>query len=566
MALILLTQVCNICGAPVFTSESPAQTVPSSAHRVPDTAHPAYSFARKRSYKRAVRRAAQSGDQHTYYRGRVCTLQQLCRGYQGRQAPPTASRRLLQASMSRTQHRLLTLTWHAGGLTQALWQELLLTLAHMQDADRPQIVCIQETHWTAAVAANFRTTGWEVYTSPTTDNKSAGLLTLVDKRLAGECQIVYADPKPGRLQHLRLIQGSWTADVINVYQKPYNSHPQAARQAREIRRDVWDALRKLLQVAPARNTLVLLGDFNSPIRPCAAAGTRINPGRQTGAMPPDQAHLQQLLEDFSLLHVNSWCRAAGATYHHGKGASLIDHILLRASQSDARAKQSRPLRLGLAAWRLGGYHLPVQASIIMIRFDSLNRAPQLKRQWDHWGLVQACQDWTDPRLQQLRCLVRRTLTQATDLAQMHHILIQCAAQVFPPPQGHQRLALWQTPPMQAGIKSMWQHYRDWKRARQQHQGNPLFISRCYHAFKEAHKAFRRAGKEARKHWFYSRLQDLTGCCCLQGLSCPACRRSYSCTEACPAEGTTARQGWPTPGPYHAGPTAGTALSQALCYR
>ena len=139
LALILLTQVCNICGAPIFTSESSTQTAPSGAHRVPDTAHPVYSFARKRSYKRAVRRAAQSGDQHTYYRGRVCTLQQLCRGYQGRKAPPTASRRLLQASMSRTQNRLLTLTWNAGGLTQALWQELLLTLAHMQDAVRPQI-------------------------------------------------------------------------------------------------------------------------------------------------------------------------------------------------------------------------------------------------------------------------------------------------------------------------------------------------------------------------------------------------------------------------------------------
>ena len=151
---------------------------------------------------------------------------------------PQTSRRSLQASMSRTQHRLLTLTWNAGGLTQALWQELLLTLAHMKDADRPQIVCIQETHWTATVAAHFQSTGWEVYTPPTTDNKSAGLLTLVDKRLASECQIVYADPKPGRLQHLRLIQGSWTADVINIYQKPYNSHPQAARQAREIRQDV----------------------------------------------------------------------------------------------------------------------------------------------------------------------------------------------------------------------------------------------------------------------------------------------------------------------------------------
>ncbi|CAE7215921.1 unnamed protein product [Symbiodinium sp. CCMP2592] len=74
--------------------------------------------------------------------------------------------------------------------------------------------------------------------------------------------------------------------------------------------------------------------------------------------------------------------------------------------------------------------------------------------------------------------------------------------------GQHRLALWQTPPMQDGIRSMWQAYRVWKTAKAQAQHNPLYVSRCYHHFKTAHKAFRRAGKEAKKHWFHGRLQEL----------------------------------------------------------
>ena len=71
-----------------------------------------------------------------------------------------------------------------------------------------------------------------------------------------------------------------------------------------------------------------------------------------------------------------------------------------------------------------------------------------------------------------------------------------------------RHALWQTPPMQAGIKSMWQTYREWKRARQQCPGNLLYTSRCYHLFKAAQKAFGKAGKAAKKCWFQARLRDL----------------------------------------------------------
>ena len=182
---------------------------------------------------------------------------------------------------------------------------------------------------------------------------------------------------------------------------------------------------------------------------------------------------------------------------------------MRGAQLDDRAKQAKPVRLGLAAWRLGNYHLPVKACIPLVRFHSLNRAPPPRRQWDHWGLVQACTDQMDLRVQHLRALVQDSVQTAQDLQQLHSACnMRHRRRDFPPPVGQHRLALWQTPPMQAGIKSMWQTYREWKRARQQCPGNLLYTSRCYHLFKAAQKAFGKAGKAAKKCWFQARLRDL----------------------------------------------------------
>ncbi|CAE7491773.1 unnamed protein product [Symbiodinium sp. CCMP2592] len=413
-----------------------------------------------------------------------------------------------QAALKVSQGRLLFLSWNAGGLSQALWQEFLLTLENMPPDERPQIVCVQETHWTDKVAPTFPTATWDVYTSPTTDNKSAGLLILLNKNATRNCRIVYADPQPGRVQHLRILHDKWAVDLLHIYQKPHNSHPLALQSSKTIRLAVWECIGKILAALPARNTVIMLGDFNTQIKPCAAAGTRICSGTSTSTHPPDQARLQHLVEDFSLLHLNSWCKAAGPTYHHNKGASLIDHIIMRSSQADDRARQARPLRLGLAAWRLGGYHLPLKASIPLQRFHTLNKSVAPQRAWDHWGLIQVCRSTWDPRVQSLRSAVQASLPGVHDLGQLHDTLIHCASQFFPPPAGQHRLALWQTPPMQDGIRSMWQAYRVWKTAKAQAQHNPLYVSRCYHHFKTAHKAFRRAGKEAKKHWFHGRLQEL----------------------------------------------------------
>ena len=464
------------------------------------------SSARKRAYKRAVRRASQHPDQHTMYRGRACTLQQLCKGYQGRQPRPKPQQQTQLHALQRSQTRLLVLSWNAGGLSSNLWQELLLTLDHLAPEARPQVICIQESHWGDQVAPSFITAQWSVYTSPSTDNKAAGLLVLLDRKSLPSGEVLTADPKPGRIQHIRLTTAHWTADILHVYQKPYNFHPKALQDAKKLRAEIWSVLEAQLQRIPKRHTLMIVGDFNCPLKSYPQAGPRIQAGGST--MPPDQARLQNLVEDYGLTHLNSWCKAAGPTFVHAKGASLIDHLLMRTSQTDNRAKQAKPVDLALAAWRLGGKHLPVQASLPVVPFHSLNRPAKPKRAWNHWEVVQLCNNPTDSRVEALRHMIKQELHTATDVPSLNQLLIRCATQVFPPVSGQQRLATWQQPCMSIGIKGMWQARRQWKQLVQTHPDQVLQIGRAYQAFKQAHKAFKQAGKACKKRWFFDRIDEL----------------------------------------------------------
>ncbi|CAE7266338.1 unnamed protein product [Symbiodinium microadriaticum] len=121
---------------------------------------------------------------------------------------------------------------------------------------------------------------------------------------------------------------------------------------------------------------------------------------------------------------------------------------------------------GLAAWRLGGKHLPVLASI------------------------------------------PAKVARATDITSLNQMLIQCASEVFPPSKGPHRLALWQNPSMAVGIKGMWEAYRQWKQLANAQSGNALQTARAYQTFKQAHKAFRQEGKACKKQWFNARIGDI----------------------------------------------------------
>ena len=320
---------------------------------------------------------------------------------------------------------------------------------------------------------------------------------------------MFADPHPGRVQHIRVAHSSWSVDILNIYQKTYNSHPKASSDSKAVRATIWQCIADHVQRVPQRSTLALMGDFNCPLMPGSNVGPRADVG--SGTHPPDQLQLQHIMERYALLtllHLNSWSRQTGATYVHQKGESLIDHLLMRTAQADNRAKQARRVNLGLAEWRQGGKHLPVMASIPIQFFCKLNGRKPAARQWNHWEVVRLCKDESDPRCQQLRELCRARLPQATDIASLNQLLIQCAMEVFPSPPGSQRLALWQTPNMQGGIKAMWAAYHEWKTPARTAPTSLLAISRAYHTFKQAHKDFRKAGKASRKQWFQGRLKDL----------------------------------------------------------
>ena len=379
-------------------------------------------------------------------------------------------------------------------------------MEHLAPEARPQVVCIQESHWGDQAAPSFITAQWSVYTSPSTDNKAAGLIVLLDRHSLPHGEVLTADPKPGRIQHIRLTTAQWTADLLHVYQKPYNFHPSASQDAKKLRAEIWTALEAQLQRIPKRHTLMIVGDFNCPLKPYPQAGPRVQTGGST--MPPDQARLQNLVEEYGLTHLNSWCKAAGPTFVHAKGASLIDHIFMRSSQTDNRAKQAKTVDLALAAWRLGGKHLPVQASLPVVPFHSLNQLAKPKRQWNHWEVVQLCNNPTDSRVEALRHKIRQELHTATDISSLNQLLVKCATEVFPPTTGQQRLAAWQQPCMSIGIKGMWQARRQWKQLAQTQPDQVLQISRAYQAFKQAHKAFKQAGKACKKQWFYDRIGEL----------------------------------------------------------
>ena len=214
---------------------------------------------------------------------------------------------------------------------------------------------------------------------------------------------MFADPHPGRVQHIRVAHSSWSVDILNIYQKTYNSHPKASSDSKAVRATIWQCIADHVQRVPQRSTLALMGDFNCPLMPGSNVGPRADVG--SGTHPPDQLQLQHIMERYALLtllHLNSWSRQTGATYVHQKGESLIDHLLMRTAQADNRAKQARRVNLGLAEWRQGGKHLPVMASIPIQFFCKLNGRKPAARQWNHWEVVRLCKDESDPRCQQLR--------------------------------------------------------------------------------------------------------------------------------------------------------------------
>ena len=353
-----------------------------------------YSSLRKRSFKTACRRAV-AAQQPVSYRGQQLTPLQVRPS--GNCPPRSSGRHSGRPPRSRAglaNRDLRVLSWNAGHLGQQQWAEIkswLLTEAK-QVCD---ILVLQETHWQAS--AEFSTAGWYCISSA-----SEYVPTEEDKTIGGSAQTTPTvpagarpnKPRPKR-KSLRGSKGPSTtkADGVMVLLSPdvpantirWKEHvtgrvletrfdwhgglpswlfinmsgplPKSYRPIKQDRAAVLKSLARSVKQVPARDTLVIAGDFNSSVSPIPRL---IGPRTLTPQEArPDEAELTNFVRAHHLAVLNTWQVSSPHTFVQGDSRTQIDFLLTKVSSSGGSAKQAAPLaNFPLGSWKTGG-HLPL---------------------------------------------------------------------------------------------------------------------------------------------------------------------------------------------------------------
>lgn len=260
----------------------------------------------KRSYKRACRRAIMHG--FADYHGRRLQLQdfpssliQKVRdtGHHNPRVQPTFTRG------SRAQ-RYTTMFWNAGGLSQAMFQELKQWLR----SHPVGIVIIAETRW--GFETHWSDTEWSYLHSTTETPRSGGLLVMLARSLATPTQIGFDSIVPGRLLHVRVHGDKRAFDLLALYQYTDYRTESSTKQ----RATVWNALDDCLRALPRRNHFLCAGDFNCDLRaqPPWVGVTQFlwNHQPTQGSTHKDQNRLQDLLRTHGLTALNTWDRSGAS--------------------------------------------------------------------------------------------------------------------------------------------------------------------------------------------------------------------------------------------------------------
>ena len=510
--LLLLTLLLQSV-RPALTHPMPTAPTADSRHvsQVPTRIH-------KRSYKRAVTRAAQSQHGGTMYKGRWCTLRGLSQQYLPQAQASSASTRPARVRGPQpTGPHVRFLSLNCGGLSQDLYVELLKTLEAMPAHTQPQIVALQETHWSSDSAQQYTTGAWQVVQSHRHDNRSAGVMLLIHRSLTQHAVLSFGEPFPGRILHVRITAKGWALDCVNVYQQTMNWQRTAKDAvksgelkqptAHEVRQQVWASLHQTLTKLPTRHTLLLLGDFSTPMQQHERAGPRV--ANWNSRLPSDASRLIHLLEDHDLIHLNSWSKRMGPTFVWGETRTLIDHVFTRCESADSLARYTGRDSIRVGEWRKGGKHIPLSGTIHLRRFAALNRMPQPpKTGWDKSTLLQLVREPEDPRASALVAQVQDTIGQCSTVQDINDCLVQAASTHAPAGARATANAPWQMATLDTSVKDMWQHYRQWKAAARGTTATIWKVWFHYARFQKAHRAFRSAGRFAKKQWYQGRLDEL----------------------------------------------------------
>ena len=231
-----------------------------------DKARSAKPTFQKRALGRAINHAFRDPSGHTTYRGRRCTHTELQQSRPHPKQLRSIVRQHRQPKPQTTQPGeivpVICATWNSNGLEGGVLEEYMLWLAKLPQQNQPQLLAIQETHW--RTNAEWVTgDGWLCVASGAGErDRSAGIMTMVKLPGVKQQHVRIRRVVPGRLDHIRIDTGATSIDVINVYQKAV-SFTQSS-EAYEKRSVIWKSISKILSGIPARNSVIILGDLNTP--------------------------------------------------------------------------------------------------------------------------------------------------------------------------------------------------------------------------------------------------------------------------------------------------------------
>ena len=432
-----------------------------------------YSSLRKRSFKSACRRAVVA-QQPVSYRGQQLTPVQVRRSGN---CPPRhsgqGSGRLSRQRAGLACKELRVLSWNAGHLGQQQWAEIKSWL-QTEAKQVCDVLVLQETHWQAT--AEFSVAGWYCISSA-----SEYVPTAADKPLGGSAQPAPAvpagalpnQPRPrrkslrgskdpsttkadgvmvllspevsgitvrwkehlkGRLLETRFDWHGARTTVLAVYQHVW-SPAKTVQANKQDRAAVLRALSRGVRRVPARDTMVIAGDFNSSVSPTPRlVGPRTLAPQEAR---PDEAEFTNFVRAHHLTVLNTWQVSSPHTFVQGDSRTQIDFLLTKVSSSGGSAKQAAPLaNFPLGSWKTGG-HLPLFARIQPIRHWHLPgpRAKPLKHDSD--ALQQAVRQGL-PIVTEMQKWVRDHVHQGMTPPEWDALLSKATQHFFPklpsPPQ------------------------------------------------------------------------------------------------------------------------------------
>ena len=206
-----------------------------------------FSRIRKRSFKRAVKRAQLHGS--TVYRGRRLLAD-------GPVLP------VQEAATVSVKPRIRFISWNVGGLSEVLFEEVKHWLNQSAQRDIGILVA-QETHWD--FTADWSTADWHFCHSSSGKRGSGGILVGIRCSMASGQSIRWQEIEPGRLLHVRCFLGLQQMDVVGFYQHAFLMKAGMTDQTFTQRKTLLRNLDSLLASLPTRSHVLIGGDFNATL-------------------------------------------------------------------------------------------------------------------------------------------------------------------------------------------------------------------------------------------------------------------------------------------------------------